>query len=191
MRPLAESAAKAASPLMDRPYAIYGHSLGALTGFALAHQLGSAGFPPAHLFVSGARAAHVPAGGRPIHALSEPEFTAEIRRLGGTPGEILQHAELMSALVPALRADFSIYETYAAPEDQTLACPITAFGGQDDPLVSPEELDAWRVLTASGFRLHLLPGGHMLPGPSVEAMLSSIWEALEALSTNDGSRLSH
>lgn len=109
------------------PFAFFGHSLGALLSFELARYLRRQyGLSPAHLFVSGHRAPQLPNDEPPIHALPEPELLVELRRFNGTPEEVLNHEELRQLILPILRADFAIYETYVYEEDDPLDCPISA-----------------------------------------------------------------
>jgi len=95
------------------PYAFFGHSLGALIGFELARALvRENGSAPVHLFVSGHSAPQVQSLDPPIHQFPEPDFLKRLKHLNGTPGEVLRDAELMALLLPVLRADFAINETY-------------------------------------------------------------------------------
>ena len=159
--PLVEALAAALEPYLNRPFAFFGHSLGALVGFELARELRRRDRPlPAHLFVSGCGAPHIPYPHPPIHALPDPAFLEELRRLEGTPAEVLAHRELMQLLLPALRADFALRETYTCAPEPPLDLPITAFGGMEDERVNGERLEAWREQTTKAFTLHMLPGDH-------------------------------
>jgi medium-chain acyl-[acyl-carrier-protein] hydrolase len=161
LEPLVEALADAVDPWLDRPFALFGHSNGALIGFELARTLRARGRPgPVHLFASGRRAPDLPASTPPIHAHAEPEFLAELAELGGLPTALLEHRELLALLVPTLRADVSIHETYVFQEQAPLACPITGYGGVADPKVKREQLDAWARHTAGPFVRRMFPGGH-------------------------------
>jgi surfactin synthase thioesterase subunit len=118
------------------------------------------GAHPVHLFVSAGRAPQVPHRGPPIHTLPEKEFLAELRRLNGTPSELLDHQELMEIMLPLLRADFAVYETYVYSSEPPLNCPISAFGGLQDDRVNDGELEAWRAQTSGSFSLQMFPGDH-------------------------------
>jgi medium-chain acyl-[acyl-carrier-protein] hydrolase len=142
------------------PFAIYGHSLGALVGFSLARELrrrGTAG--PVHLFVSGRRAPHL-VDPSPMYRLPEPQFLAGLRELGGVPDVVFQEPELMALFLPALRADFALNDAEALAPEPALACPITAWSGQADEKAPPDEVDAWRIHTAAAFEHESIPGGH-------------------------------
>jgi medium-chain acyl-[acyl-carrier-protein] hydrolase len=160
-RPLVEALAGALEPHLGMPFALFGHSMGAMLCFELARELRRRQWPPPlHLFVSGRRAPQLPAREAPIHDLPEPEFLARLRELNGTPEEVLGHAELMRLLIPVLRADFAVNETYVFTPGEPLDLGISAFGGLGDPEVSRDELEAWREQARGAFRLRLLPGDH-------------------------------
>src|SRR5215212_4143830 len=161
METLVAAAATALEPFLDLPIALFGHSVGALASFELAHRLVEQfGVTVRHLFVSGARAPQFPRNRHRIHDLPEDEFLTELKTLNGTPPEVLENPELMRMISTTLRADFAIAETYSSSNPPPLNCPITAFGGLDDPTVSREELEAWKVHTTSSFDLWQLPGDH-------------------------------
>ena len=161
LEPLVEALADAVDGYLDRPFALFGHSNGALMGFELARTLRARGRPgPVHLFPSGRRAPDLPADTEPIHALPEGEFLSSLQELGGLPAALLEHRELLELLVPLLRADVAIHETYQFREQAPLACPITAYGGLMDPKVSPAQVQAWGRHTAREFATRMFPGGH-------------------------------
>lgn len=159
--PLVEALVKSLCPKLDRPFAFFGHSLGAPVAFELSHQLQQDhGLQPTRLFVSGCKAPQTCTKGKTIHTLPSDGFREELHRLNGTPAAILDNHELMELLLPTLRADFSLYETYTYLARSPLTCPITVLGGLSDDKVSHHDLNAWREQTTGPFRLHLLPGGH-------------------------------
>ncbi|MEC4818144.1 MAG: thioesterase II family protein [Scytonema sp. PMC 1069.18] len=161
MEPLVKSIASALLPYLDKPFAFFGHSMGTLVSFELTRLLRQQNeISPVHLFVSGRRAPQIPDPKPPIHALPEPEFIEELRRLNGTPEAVLENAELMQLLLPILRADFTVLETYVYTHQPPLDCPITVFGGLQDQEANPDELEAWREHTSASFSLHMFPGDH-------------------------------
>ncbi|MBB3121812.1 thioesterase II family protein [Pseudoduganella violacea] len=148
-------------PLLDQPFAMMGHSMGALLAFELARLLRRAGRrQPERLFVSAFRAPHL--GGRwpPLHALPAPLLKAELLRLDGTPPGVLVQPDLMDTLLPVLRSDLEIAEHYRYQPEPPLACPITCLGGIADERISRPELRGWQQHTTAEFRLRLFPGGH-------------------------------
>jgi medium-chain acyl-[acyl-carrier-protein] hydrolase len=149
-------------PYLDRPYAFFGHSMGALISFELARSLRRMKYrlTPIHLFVSGCRAPHFPATDPPIYHLSTQAFIEELRRFKGTPEEILQNEELLQLLMPRLRADFALAQKYLYKDEKPLSSSITAFGGRQDGYVSHQALAAWRTQTTSVFRLVSFEGDH-------------------------------
>jgi len=158
---LVRALAQALVPSIDRQFSLFGHSMGALVAFELAHYLRQEfDLLPARLFVSGYRAPMLPQRWNSLHNLPEKVLVNRLRDYGGTPEAIFAVPELMEILLPSLRADFAICETYSYSDRQPLDCPITAFGGRQDDQVSEAELAAWAKLTASEFRLKMFAGDH-------------------------------
>ena len=148
-------------PLLDRPFAFFGHSMGATIAFELARSVRRClGLEPELLCVSGRRAPQVLVNRPSIYDLPKDEFIAELKRMDGTPSEVLEHAELMELVFPLLRADFQLIETYKYDVGPPLACPITVYGGLADDEETREVLSMWRSQTTSDFALHMLPGDH-------------------------------
>lgn len=167
------------APSLDRGFALFGHSLGATVAFELARSLRRHARPtPVHLFVSGCAAPHLraarEAGTPALHALPDDVLIAGLRQLGGVPSEIMAVPELLSVVLPTLRADLELDETYVHRAERPLDCPITAFGGLEDETVARDQLEAWRDQTRARFALHLLPGNHFFlhtgPGSILAAM---------------------
>lgn len=159
----------------DKPMAFFGHSMGAIIAFELARRLRRESLrEPFHLFLSGRRAAQLPSDEEKTYDLPEPEFVDSLRRLNGTPKEVLEHPALLQLMLPALRADFAVCEAYAYRPEPPLDCHITAFGGEDDPEVSREMLQAWSAQTSGKFSLHMLPGDHFFVNNSAATLCSLI-----------------
>lgn len=161
IKPLVDATAEALLPFFDKPFAFFGHSMGALIGYELSQFLRREQAPaPTHLFVSGHSAPHLRNRGVVSYNLPHDEFIEELRRLKGTPQEVLDHPELMELMVPLLRADFEICETYSFSHEPPLDLPMTAFGGIADVEVPQEKMESWREHTRESFSLHMLPGDH-------------------------------
>lgn len=176
---LLADAARALLPYLDVPFALFGHSVGALISFELARLLRREyQRAPVHLFVSAHRAPHRPDPNPPIHALPQAEFLRELRRYKGTPEVILQNPELLELLVPNLRADFAIFETYIYKDDEPLLCPISAYGGLTDAEVRVADLEAWQEQTASRFTLRLFSGDHFYLQAAQADLLREIGDQL-------------
>lgn len=168
-------------PYLDKPYAFFGHSMGALISFELSRALRR--FPqvssPVRLIVSGRRAPQLPDLDPPTHALSDDDFIMELHRLKGTPKEVLQNADLLQIVLPLLRADFALCETYTYIPDTPLNCPITAIGGLEDSEVTREEVAAWNKQTTNQeFKLRFFPGDHFFLHKQQPALLRVIAQDL-------------
>ncbi len=118
------------------------------------------GLEPAHLFISGHRAPHIPYPGPVTFHLPEPEFINGLRRLKGTPDEVLENPELMQLLMPLLRSDFELIQTYDFVPSTPLGCDLTALGGVADQEVERSHLAEWRRHTTGHFSTLMFPGDH-------------------------------
>jgi surfactin synthase thioesterase subunit len=173
--PLVESIARALYPYLDKPFAFFGHSMGALISFELARELRREyGLQPAQLFVSGRRAPQIPDRDPPTNSLPEHDFVAELRRLNGTPKEVLEHSELLQFMLPVLRADFEVNETYEYFPEPPLSCPIAALGGLQDKEVTRSDLEGWQKQTKRSFVLRMFPGDHFFLHASQPLFLGSL-----------------
>lgn len=179
LSPLLSSLTAAMEPYLDRPFALFGHSLGGLLGFELARTLlEQRNLRPEHLFISGCRAPQMPSAVSDTYNLPHDEFIERIRHLDGTPAEVLETPELLELLLPILRADFELYDTYQFESLPLLTCPISAFGGLKDIIVSPEQLDGWKVHTTGPFNRRMFPGGHFYIHTDEIPLLSMIVQTL-------------
>jgi medium-chain acyl-[acyl-carrier-protein] hydrolase len=166
-------------PYLDRPFALFGHSMGALVAFELSRHLGHREHKlPDHLFISGHRAPHLPDSLPPLRNLSDNEFIRQLRHYGGTPEAVFQDRELLDIFMPILRADFTILETYQHNFGSPLNCPITAFGGLCDPIANCIEIEAWREHTTKQFCSHFFSGGHFFISQHQSALLRHISSCL-------------
>lgn len=178
---LVEVAAEAITPYLDLPFAFFGHSMGALLSFELARQLRRLNQPlPKHLFLSGRCAAQLGVRERLTYNLPAKEFAEELRRLNGTPPAVLEHQELMDLMIPLIRADFEVCQTYQYTQEPALDCPITAFGGLSDHDVTREKVGAWREQTARAFRLCMMPGDHFFVHSAQDRILGIISQELQS-----------
>lgn len=170
---LIQALAEALRLYFTLPFAFFGHSMGALVSFGLAQHLRRQGEPlPERLFVSAYRAPQVPIQEPLLHQLSEADLVKVLLGLNGTRREVLENAELRRLLLPIMRADFAVCETYNHSFEAPLPCPISAFGGIQDSRVHRAELAAWREQTSSAFTLRMLPGDHFyieqMQGPLIQ-----------------------
>jgi medium-chain acyl-[acyl-carrier-protein] hydrolase len=184
-----EMLSEALEPYLDRPFALFGHSLGALISFELCRRLRLNGCPaPVRLFVSAFHAPQNPRRGKTIHHLSDSEFLEELRELGGTPEAVLRDRELMQILLPIVRSDFQMHETYAYRESAPLDCPISAFGGLQDRHVPEADLRAWRAQTSADFSLKMFPGDHFFLHTARKSLLRWISDDLQVARTTIGTK---
>ncbi len=161
VQPLAEALSAVLAGWGDLPYAVFGHSTGALVAFELARHAARTGAPgPVHLFASGRRAPDLPSRQRELHRLPDDQLVAELRTLGGMPQAVLDHPELLQLILPVLRADLALTETYTPTPGATIAVPITACFSADDGKVNQDEAQAWARHTTAGFHLRAFPGDH-------------------------------
>jgi medium-chain acyl-[acyl-carrier-protein] hydrolase len=166
----------AIEPLLDRPYAFFGHSMGTVLAFEAARQLRSR--PPLRLFVAGRGAPHIEHGETPLHRLPDAAFLAEtVRRYDGIPPAILAEPDLVKLFTPILRADLKAIETYRYADGPRLSCGITALHGMEDR-GKPEEMRAWITHTDGQFDYREIPGGHFFIQTAREQVLDVIRRAL-------------
>jgi medium-chain acyl-[acyl-carrier-protein] hydrolase len=148
-------------PYLDRPFAFFGHSVGALIGFEMARQLRRIGhLPPVRLIVSGRPAPQLTATRPPIHHLPDADFLTELQRYNGIPAIVLENTDVMNIFMPILRADLAINETYIYQAEAPFEFPIVAFGGLQDIQVSQHAISGWHKQTTADFTLKMLPGNH-------------------------------
>lgn len=148
--------------LKEKPFALFGHSFGAFTSFAVAEALKRVhNLEPVHIFLSGASA---PYSETRIKApkrsnLSDEDFLKWMISIGGTPPELLANPEVLKLFLPALKADLHVVENYRynKPEHPFLSCPLTCFDGKDD---IPHDLQAWKSITSGDFTIRMLDGSH-------------------------------
>lgn len=181
--PLARSVAELVTDLApgllaeDAPFALFGHSMGALVAYELTHALCAAGRPPVHLFVSGQRAAHLRTPSEDIHLLADDELVEHVAELSGTPPEVLAYPGMLDYLLPILRADFAVCETYEYAPRPRLTVPVTALGGAGDRIIAGDGLDAWRELTTLA-AVHRFPGGHFYLHDHLADVIATVRAAL-------------
>jgi medium-chain acyl-[acyl-carrier-protein] hydrolase len=161
VRDIVEALGEFIPPLLDRPFALFGHSMGALVAFEVCRYLRRHGLPaPVHLFVAGRRAPHLPETDGLSASLPQAEFLERLRKLDGIPEKVLESPELIEVLMPALRADVAACEAYRYVPEAPLGCPIMVVGGSSDPETAGERLEAWRTHTSKAFAVRVFPGGH-------------------------------
>lgn len=165
-------------PDLDIPYACYGLSMGAKVCWALAHRLRERALPsPRALFLAGAAAPGLPEG-RADWDVPDTELVTYLREMGGTPPELFAHPELLGSLLPALRADLTLVDTFRFDPPAPLEVPVYAFAGTEDVEGGPERMRGWGDQTRAAFRLEPVPGGHFFDVEGERRVVASIVAAL-------------
>jgi len=149
-------------PHLDKPFAFFGHSMGAMIAFETARALRKQEMsPPTQLFLSAWQAPQIVRTDEALRLLSDTEFIAKLQqRYDAVPEAILENADLQKTFLPILRADVAMLETHTFQHEPPLSYPITVFGGQDDPSVSQNELADWQAQTDGAFDLQMFAGAH-------------------------------
>ncbi|GAA4781302.1 MULTISPECIES: thioesterase II family protein [Streptomyces] len=164
---------------LDAPYALFGHSFGALLAYELALRTERDGLPsPAALFVSGSRAPQVPLGRAAVAGSSDEELAGWLLRTGGLPRELLDHPDFLREILRAVRADMAMAERYHVPEPLPVGCPLLALAGRDDEVSPPRAVAAWSSCTTAVHRTALVPGGHSYPRTHPRETVRAVREGL-------------
>lgn len=165
--------------LGDRPYAVYGHSAGAMDAYAFArHAVESGMRAPAHLLLGACRPPALPDPDFPIHSLDHDRFLARLLRYGRLPAVMLDHPDFLATMVDTARADLRLAETYPWPVEPALDVPLTVVGGVDDETVPISTLDGWGEATRRSFEVVPLPGGHFPEGAAEQRLMEVVRRAL-------------
>jgi medium-chain acyl-[acyl-carrier-protein] hydrolase len=176
LQALVRALADDVSGLALEPYAFFGHSMGALVAFELSRELRTRGHnEPVHLIVSGFRAPYLPPRRAALHRLADDSLVDELRRLDGTLPEVLDQPDLLELVLPTLRADLAVCETYDYRSERPLSCRVSAWGGTLDSDLNETELYGWSATTSGPFAVQRFHGGHMYivgAGPVLAQRLS-------------------
>lgn len=165
-------------PIFDRPLVFFGHSMGALVAYEVAQALkAKLCREPRMLIISGSGSPDREGSyERCASMASEEEFIDDIQRFGGTPHEIVDDRQMMRALLPVLRADYEVLDTYACRPATPLSCPLIACAGNQDPSVSREAMEAWQQYTTGPSQVHWFSGGHFYLCSQLRALTQCLQE---------------
>lgn len=166
---------------LDKPYFLFGHSMGAIIAFEIVRKIRSAHLTlPFHLIVSACRAPQIPNQRRPLSKLPDCEFLSKLKQYNGIPNEMNSHIdELLEVFLPIIRADFTISETYQYLIEPPLPMSITALCGSEDPAVSNLDVVKWQQQTCKNFKSFTLPGDHFFIKTSEIKIVSIIKQMIE------------
>ncbi|MET9887102.1 alpha/beta fold hydrolase [Streptomyces sp. NPDC006430] len=179
---LADRITEELSAYRDKPLALFGHSMGAVTGFEVAQRLEAQGRQPVELFVSGRRApSTVRSSERWWHLASDSELVAEIKSHDVAGNELLDDPEVRAMLLPTIRGDYRAVETHVSRPGASVRCPVTAFTGDSDPKVTVEEALAWKGHTTGAFHAEVFTGGHFFLSDHQDAILRTVSARLASL----------
>ena len=168
--------------LLDVPYMVFGHSLGARVAFEVMIKMKKMGKKlPTHFFASASRAPSEPTMDRAIHVLPEREFLEELRELGGTPTEILKNSELMTILLPMLRSDFKLSNEYVYKGGERFSCYATIFYGSNDEQIKLKDVSGWDKFFTNNTSFYQVPGDHFYIDKNVTPLINRIKSAVSTL----------
>lgn len=169
-------------PHLAQPYALFGHSMGAVVAYEVARRFSATGTGgPACLIVSGRRAPGLPGNDRRLSALPDDEFISEVARLNGISPEVLHEPELLSMMLPTLRSDYKLAETYEPLPGERLNCPVVAYLSTSDPDVKHADMQAWRNVTTGEFSMRVFSGDHFYLKGGRPDILKAIREDLSLI----------
>jgi surfactin synthase thioesterase subunit len=178
---LVEDLTIALAPLCDRPYAVFGHGLGALLAFEWAREARRRRVgPPARLLLSGhppPTALEDPTRHRP---LPDHNFVEALSAPDGMPHQAIADPDYMRAFLELLARDLELCRSYRYTPEPPLDAPITCFAGEGDPAAPPGEMTGWRRETIGDFALHALPGGSSFLSVSETSLLTLLHAELRA-----------
>jgi medium-chain acyl-[acyl-carrier-protein] hydrolase len=178
MGPLTAALVEALAPLLDRPFAFFGHSMGAQVALATAQELNSRCLQsPCALVAAGSPGPAL--GVKPLSwELSDSELIASLIELGGAPTGLAATDELAQLMLPTIRADLTVLSSWPYQQDRQLSCPIIAFAGAEDAYASTDRMRAWSAETDGAFEIHEFAGGHFFLEHNLESVISTLETAL-------------
>lgn len=188
LMPLVKAISTAILPYLNRPFCFFGYSMGAMIGFELTRLLRAQyALQPQHLFVAGRTAPQIKNTEPHTYHLPETEFLDSLHDLNGTPKELLANAELMQLMIPLLRADFEVCQTYEYVPGPPLDCPLSVYGGTQDDHVSLDAYEAWEQQTTGPFKLTMYEGDHFFIHSHQDQLLQALSGELDQVISKSSS----
>ncbi|MGH3663390.1 MAG: thioesterase II family protein [Micromonosporaceae bacterium] len=173
-----------------RPYALYGHSMGAWLGFEVARELRRSGAPvPVRMYLGGSRPPHARAALYGLSDIPDSDLIDQLLAYGGMPREVAEEPELCRLVLPAVRGDLRWMDARTHTDEAPLQVPLRLFAGAGDPITTPAELFGWMAHTSVGVRLRTMPGGHFFhqddPARLVAAIRADLATALRSIAGSE------
>jgi surfactin synthase thioesterase subunit len=175
---LARLIAGSMAPLMDRPAALFGHSMGAAVAYEVTRLLEERGTPPIHLFVSGAGAPHDRRERESVAQLDDDGVVEALVRLGGSDAELLRDPEMRELVLPYVRNDYALIEGYVHRPGPPLTTPVTVLIGDSDPEVDEASAAKWSELTTGESAVRVFPGDHFYLVPQQHQVIGEVLRTL-------------
>ncbi|MAD41415.1 MAG: hypothetical protein CL623_03385, partial [Arcobacter sp.] len=166
--------------ISDKPYVMFGHSVGALVAYEVAKEIEKQGImPPLRLILSAHKTPQHSKETEPMYTLSDEDLMNKILELGLLPEDVLENKELLDFILPPLRADFELSETYEYEKSNALNIPITATFGKTDPLLNEQDIQKWKKYTNSEYKIKEYDGDHFYTLSKQDILFDDIVKDLE------------
>ncbi|MDT0269020.1 alpha/beta fold hydrolase [Streptomyces sp. DSM 44915] len=174
MADLVREVTDALAPVLDRPYALFGHSMGSAVAYEVALELTRRGLPAPERLLAAARPAPHRAPGGDVHLRGDAALVDDLVRLGGTPREVLADPDLRAAVLRYVRNDYRLIERYQPAAPEALPCPVSVLVGSDDPECGPPDALTWAATTSRPLAVTVLDGGHFFLTPQRQRVAETI-----------------
>ena len=177
-----EALADSIKPSLDRPYALFGYSMGALVAFELIRELRRRGEPlPIQLFLAAMRAPQTPPFCPSLSDLPNDSFLEQMRHYYDPPQDAWNLPELLKVILPTLRTDMKMCDDYSHTLEPPLECPIHAFAGQDDRSSPPAAVREWRQHTTEDFNMDVFDGTHFFINTALDDLQRAVVSRLKQI----------
>ena len=171
--------------MTDVPYALYGHSMGALVGYLVTRRIAQERMPmPIHLFFSGAKPPSTIEDEPPVHLFKREELIDELRKLGGIPDRILNNEKLIHFLEPIVRADFRVIRTYQHQRGLPFDLPLTVIIGTRENISAPQA-QLWQQETSKKIELKFFEGDHFFIFDHAPEIMRLVYQRISEVIVSD------